>query len=95
MQQQILYYRPVKGKRNKTGTATLTIDWFKKNFRLPLKSSDFEELATYDACFDMIPQIGWTISIENRVEQIQGKVESIIYQKKEDIEYIRVLIRPY
>jgi hypothetical protein len=95
MQQQIIYYIPVEGKKNKAGTAILTIDWFKKRFRLPLKDDCFTELSTYDACFDVIPQIGWTISIENRVEQIQGKVESIIYQKTEDIEYIRVLLRPY
>lgn len=92
---KILYYIPIKGIQNKARTATLTIDWYKKKFRMPLDETIFEQLSTEDWVVDVIPVIGWTINIENPIDDIQGKVESIIYDKGMEYEYLMVLIRPF
>ena len=90
---KIYYYFPVEGKKSKSGTAILTIDWFKKKFRLPLNLEDFVEL-NYEELTHDIPNLKDIIAFTNETLIWQGQVEGIIRQKTMSEEIVRVLLQP-
>ena len=93
-----LYYVPKLGIRNKADTATVTIDWYKKKFRLPLNLEYFRVIPFEDVD-GYIPQLKSTVSIKI-VEysfniDLQGVAESIIYDKQNENEFVHILINEF
>lgn len=90
----IYYYFPVEGAKNKAGNATLTFDWFKKKFRLPLDMNYFHEINYIEEgeSFE-VPYIKDIIALTDDEILWQGQVEAIIRQKSmKDGEIIRILL---
>ena len=90
----IYYYFPKEGVKNKAGNATLTFDWFKKKFRLPLDMNYFNEINYIEEgeTFD-IPYIKDIIALTDEDILWQGQVEAIIRQKSlEEGEIVRILL---
>ena len=90
----IYYYFPVEGAKNKAGNATLTFDWFKKKFRLPLDMNYFNQINYIEEgeTFD-IPYIKDIIAVTDEDILWQGQVEAIIRQKSlEEGEIVRILL---
>ena len=92
---EILYYVPQKGVKNRAGTANLTIDWFKKKFNFPIDWTYFEELPIIERSWVFEPQIGRIIYFHYGEYKIQGKVESILLERTDEREVMHVLIRPF
>lgn len=94
MSREIKYYFPLEGKKNKAGNALLTIDWFKKHFRLPINDSTYIQL-NYEESGDVfdIPSVGWIIGFTHNGLVWQGRVEVIVQEKTIDSETIHVLLQ--
>ena len=90
----IFYYFPIEGVKNKAGNATLTFDWFKKKFRLPIDLNYFHELNSFEEVESFeVPYIKYMIDLTDDEILWQGQVEVIIRQKSmKDGEIIRILL---
>lgn len=96
MSKRIIYYFPMTEKKNKAGNANLTIDWFKKQFKLPLDLTVFTELNYIDegAGFET-PNLKDVMAFTNDTLILQGEVEKIIRQRTfDDGDIVRVLLSP-
>jgi hypothetical protein len=81
------FYFPVSGVKNKAQNANLTIDWFKKNFRYPIKSEYFVQLNySEEGDVSSVPLQGQIISFVNDLETEmlcwQGSVEVVLREKR-------------
>lgn len=93
----INYYTPTADTvHNRAKTALVTIDWFKKKFRLPIDSDLF--ICPYSEGGETwtVPLCGNIVNLpflDNKT--IQGVVESVIIDKVEEDEEIHILIKPF
>lgn len=90
----IYYYFIIEGAKNKAGNATLTFDWYKKKFRLPLDMNYFKQINYYEEgeTFD-VPYVKDIVALTGEDIIWQGQVESIIRQKSmEEGEIVRILL---
>lgn len=95
------YIKPKDDVKSKDGRATLTIDFFKKNFRLPLNTLWFESIS-FEEDIDYIIPLKTIIHIDmmyigiiQEHLKIQGIVEGVIIDKRFDGEFQYVLINPF
>jgi hypothetical protein len=90
MSKEIIFYSPIEPLKNKAGTAILTIDWYKKQFKLPISEDYFK---TNGLVFsNEIPNLSDVVSYNSKDFNFQGKVEKRLFQYPEDI--IHILISP-
>ena len=82
----IKFYTCKKDIQNKAKTAYVTIDWFKKKFLLPIDSDIFD---IRHKCDGKVPQIKTRVYLP----ETQGVVESIIIDKRAEVDIIHVLLR--
>lgn len=90
MPKEIIFYSPIEPLKNKAGTAILTIDWYKKQFKFPISKEYFESKVTIFS--NEVPNLSDGISYNSKDFKLQGKVEKRLFQYPEDI--IHILISP-
>lgn len=99
MKRVLKFYNPKEGLKNKAGTTNLTIDWFKKKFRMPIDSKVFDEINYEEKGSDLLPpDFKWLISVTHENSLLwQGRVEGIAQEKVIDgahDEVIHILLQP-
>ena len=96
MPKEIIFYFPIEPLKNKAGTAILTIDWYKKQFKFPISKEYFESKGIKSfgpyTLNSEIPNLSDVVSYNSKVLNFQGKVEKRLFQYPEDI--IHILISP-
>lgn len=93
--EEIRYYIPVEGVKNKARSAYLTIDWFKKKFIPPLSEEYFEELPVLELAWSFIPMEGYIVNFDFKEMKYNftGEVQKVILKKTDEQELLYVLLK--